>query len=435
MSAVLVEIVIILLLLVANGVFAMTEMAVVSSRKSRLKRLAAAGDRGARVALEFAESPNRFLPTVQIGITLVGLLAGAFGGITLAEHIAAQLQPLPALARYAEVIGVGVVVVSLTYLSLVIGELVPKRLALANPEAIASRMARPIDFISRLTRPGIRLLGASTDLVLWLLRVRPQKRPAISEDEVKLLMQEGKDAGVFHQAEPKMVESVLAFDRLPVKDIMTPRSKLVFLNRDDSHEAVWHKIVVSGHSNFPVYEGRRDRVVGVVSVKAIYANLAANVGVKLSDLMIPPLLFPATQTVTQLLDAFKKSGRHIALVTDAGGAVLGLVTLVDVLEAIVGEIPTLEERLKPVARQRDDGTWLVDGRFALDRLELLLGGVHLPRATDRDDETVAEFVSRQLQAPAREGAMFASQGYVFEIIDMDRQQIDKVFVAPEPAKA
>jgi len=427
MTALVIEIVIILLLLVANGVFAMTEMAVVSARKAKLKRLSDAGHAGAHVALELAESPNRFLPTVQIGITLVGLLAAAFGGITVAEQIAAALKPISALAPYAEALGLIVVVVALTYLSLIIGELVPKRLALANPEGIACRFARLMDRLSWLARPAIWVLGVSTDGVLRLLRAPPQKADAVSEEEVKLLLQEGMEAGVFHAAEPGMVESVLSFDRRPVQDIMTPREKLVFLNRDDSHETVWHKIVVSAHSHFPVYEGSRDRVVGVVSVKSIYANLAAGAGVKLADLMTPPVLVPATQTVTQLLEGFKKTGRHLALVTDQAGSVVGLVTLVDVLEAIVGEIPSLEDRLKPEARRREDGSWLVDGRFSMAQLGARLGA---PMSAP-EGQSVSGFATAQLGNALREGASFVWREHRFEIIDMDRQRIDKVLVTPE----
>lgn len=426
MTLLIIESLIILLLLLGNGVFSMSEMAVVSARKSRLRILAAGGDAGARVALELAESPNRFLPAVQLGITLVGLLAGAFGGITIAEQIAAALKPLPALTEYAEPIGVGVFVISLTFFSLVIGELVPKRLALANPELIASRMARPIDFLSRLSRPIVRLLGVSTDLVLWLLRAQPQKAPAISDDEVKVLLQEGLRAGVFHEAEPRMVESVLALDQRPVRDIMTPHEKLVFLNKEDSHEAVWHKIVVSGHSNYPVYEGQRDRVVGVVSVKAIYAHLAAGMPVRLSDLMLPPLTVPVTLTVTAMLEAFRKHRRHIAVVTDSTG-VAGLVTLVDVLEAIVGEIPSWEERLQPEARRREDGSWLVDGRFGLAKLEERLGF----QVVAPEGESVGAFAATQLGNAAREGSSFVWQEHEFEILDMDRERIDKVLVTPK----
>ena len=431
MSALIVEVVVILLLLVLSGVFAMTELAVVSSRKSRLRVMAADGNTGARSALALAESPNRFLPTVQVGITLVGLLAGAFGGITIAEEIAAVFKPLPGLAQYAEAIGVGVVVVALTYLSLVIGELVPKRMALARPEVIASRMARPMDFLSRLTRPIVRLLGASTDLVLRLLGARAAAAEAISNEEVNLLLEEGTKTGVFHQSEPRMVESVLAFDQRPVRDIMTPRKKLVFLNQDDPHEAVWHKIVASGHSNFPVYATSRDQVVGVISVKAIYANLAAGAGVKLADLMMPPLLVPATQTITGLLEGFKKTRRHIALVTDEARMVVGMVTLVDVLEAIVGEIPSLEERLRPQAVRRDDGSLLVDGGFSVARLAPLLGESPLAAALRQRCETLAAYATAQLGQSTNESAAFVREGVRFEIIDMDGSRIDKVLVSRE----
>ena len=431
MTALIIEIIVILLLLGVSGVFAMTELAVVSSRKSRLRVMAADGNAGAKAALTLAEAPNRFLPVVQIGITLVGLLAGAFGGITIAEEIAAALKPLPALSQYAEAIGVGVVVVTLTYLSLVIGELVPKRLALARPEVIASRMARPVELLSRLTQPAVWLLSASTDLVLRLLGARATKTAAISNEEVNLLLEEGMKTGVFHQSEPHMVESVLAFDQRPVRDIMTPREKLVFLNQDDPHAAVWHKIVVSGHSNFPVYAASRDQVVGVISVKAIYANLAAGAGVKLADLMTPPLLVPATQTITGLLERFKQTRRHIALVTDQAHTVIGLVTLVDVLEAIVGEIPSLEERLRPQALRRDDGSLLVDGGFAVARLAPLLGGSSLAAVLAQRCETLAAYATAQLGRPASEGAAFVREGVRFEIIDMDGSRIDKVLVSRE----
>jgi putative hemolysin len=322
-------------------------------------------------------------------------------------------------------------VVALTYLSLVIGELVPKRLALARPEVIASRMARPVEFLSRLTQPVVRLLGASTDLVLRLLGARAATTAAISNEEVNLLLEEGMRTGVFHQSEPRMVESVLAFDQRPVQDIMTPREKLVFLNQDDSREAVWHKIVVSGHSNFPVYAASREQVVGVISVKAIYANLAAGAGVKLADLMTPPLLVPATQTVTALLEGFKKTRRHIALVTDESRRVVGLVTLVDVLEAVVGEIPSLEERLRPQAFRRHDGSLLVDGGFSVAKLAPLLGESPLAAALAQRCETLAAYATAQLGQPANEGAAFVREGVRIEIIDMDGRRIDKVLVGRE----
>lgn len=433
MGEILTEFIIIFLLIVANGVFAMTEIAVVSARKARLKRLAQQGDLRAKAALDLAESPNRFLSTVQVGITLVGVLAGAFGGATVAEKIAEALKDVPPLAPYGNAIGIGVVVVVITYLSLIIGELVPKRLALSNPEGIARLMARPVSRLAALASPVVSFLGYSTDFVLRLLGVKDRQEERVSDEEVKVLMQEGMEAGVFHKAEPKMVESVLALDRLPVSEIMTPRAKIIFVNRADPHESVWHKIVVSGHSNFPVYEGNRDNVVGVVSVKAIYANLAANTGVKLGDLMSPPLVVPSTQTVALLLDAFKQSGRHVALVADEFGGIVGLVTLVDVLEAIAGDFPTQEERLKPEAKRRDDGTWLVDGFMEIQVLERSLPGLRFPREPGRDYETLAGFVVTYLGRVPKEGESFEWLNHQFEVIDMDRHRVDKVLITPAKA--
>jgi len=425
-TAIFIELLVITALFMANGLFAMAELAVVSARRVRLKHLAVNGSRSAAIALELAAAPNRFLPAVQTGITLVGLLAGAFGGITVAEQIGAALQQFPSVAPYSEAIGVACVVVGLTFLSLVIGELVPKRLALAHPERIACLVARPVDFLSRVARPAIRLLGWATDAVLWLLRVREQPAQTVTEEEVKLMMQEGVDAGVFDRAEPHMVESVLSFDARPAADIMTPRAKLVFLNQNDPHDAVWHKIVVSGHSNFPVSAGTRDRIVGVVSVKSVYANLAAGLPVRLADLMTRPLVVPEMTSVSALLARFRETGKHLAVLEDEGHQHIGMVTLVDVLEAIVGEMPSREERLKPEALRRDDGTYLVDGSFPLAGLAQLLGQSSLAVA----NETVGAFVSRQLGGGLKEGAAVPWGGWRAEVIDMDVSRVDKVLLTP-----
>jgi putative hemolysin len=267
MSTILTEVVVILMLLLANGVFAMTEIAVVSARRSRLRKLAEGGDARARTALALAESPNRFLATVQIGITLVGILAGAFGGATLAEEIGKALQSVPLLAQYGEGIGITCVVLGITVVSLVLGELVPKRIGLGNPDGIA--MAGPMHRLSIVAGPAVTFLGAATDSLPRVLGVKPVQQTVATDDEVKVLMQEGLRAGAFHKVESKMVESVLELDRLQVRDIITPGPKMIWLNRDDSHETVWHKMVVSSHSFFPVYVDNRDHVAGIVSVKAM----------------------------------------------------------------------------------------------------------------------------------------------------------------------
>ncbi len=432
MTIVLVEILIVLALFIANGVFAMSEMAVVSSRKSRLKQMAADGDAGAAAALRLAEAPNRFLPTVQIGITMIGLLAGAFSGATLAAVLAEQLKILSGFAPYADAMSVGLVVVALGFMSVIVGELAPKRIALAAPEKIASRLARPIEWLSRVAQPVVHVLSAATDVLLRLLRIRPGKPETVSEDEVRLLLREGRESGVFLKEEPRMVESVLSFDRRPVREIMTPRPKLVFVSLTDTQETLWHKIVVSGHSSYPVCAEDRDHIVGVVTVKSVYANLAAGTPVRVVDLLTTPLFVAPDEAVLDVLNEFKSTGVHLAVVRETDGRAVGLVTLVDVLEAIVGDIPSLEDRLRPEARQRPDGSWLVDGQYDLAKLPLQLGVAFAPPTSDAGT-TLAAFVGDQLAGHPREGDCFTCAGLRFEIIDMDRTSVDKVLIEAKPA--
>ena len=430
MNAILLETGVILLLLAANGVFAMTEIAVVSARKVRLRRLAETGDMKAKAALELAESPNRFLATVQVGITLVGVLAGAFGGATIAEEIAKRLQTFSLLAPYGEAIGIGTVVLAITFFSLILGELVPKRIGLNNPERIARLMAAPMNRLAWLASPLVRLLSASTELILRLIRLKKPQDPPETEEEVKVLIQEGVQAGVFDHREPEMVEGVLALDRLPVRDIMTPRAKIIWINQADPHEAIWHKIVVSEHSHYPVYDGSRDKVTGLLSLKAIYANLAAGIRVNVRDLLVPPMFVASSQTAASLLETFKRSGQHLALVTDEAGRIIGLVTPLDVMEAIVGEFPSPAERLKPEAKQRPEGSWLVDGVLPLETLEPVLARVRFPSAERRDYATIGEFAAARLGHTPREGETFDDQGCRFEILDMDGPRVDKLLITP-----
>lgn len=430
MSQVALEVSILFLLLLANGVFAMAEIAVVSAKKPRLRRLAEQGNGNARMALELAESPNRFLSTVQIGITLVGIFAGAFGGATLAAKLAVPIAEFAFLAPYADKIAFGLVVAVITYFSLVLGELVPKRFGLSNPEGVALAIARPMNWLSKVAGPMVSFLSVSTEALLRLLGFKPEKEVTVSEEEVRVMMQEGVRAGAFNKVESHIVHSALELDQLPVREIMTPRPKVIWLNRDDSHEQIWHKIVVSGHSHFPVYTGDRDHTVGVVSVKAIYANLAAGVGVRLKDLMLPPLVVPESQTVLQLVETFKQSGKHIAIVTDEFGSIVGLVTLNDVMEAIVGEFPSQGERAKPEARKRDDGSWLIDAMIDLETVEKALPGFKFGSNAYSEYQTLAGYVVKTLGHVPKEGETFEAQGYVFEVLDMDRHRVDKVLVMP-----
>lgn len=430
MSQVAFEIAILFLLLIANGVFAMAEIAVVSSKKARLRRLADQGNGRAKVALELAESPNRFLSTVQIGITLVGIFAGAFGGATLAAKLTGPIAQIEFLAPYADKIAFGLVVAVITYFSLVMGELVPKRFGLSNPESIAMLVARPMNWLAKFAGPVVSFLSVSTEALLRVLGFKPETEVAVSEEEVRVMMQEGVRAGAFNKVESQIVHSALELDQLPVREIMTPRPKVIWLNQDDPHDQIWHKIVVSNHSHFPVYQGNRDHTVGTVSVKAIYANLAAGVGVKLKDLMVAPLIVPESQTVLQLVETFKQSGKHIALVTDEFGSIAGLVTLNDVMEAVVGEFPSQGERAKPEAKQRDDGSWLIDAMIDLEAVERALPGFKFGGAAYSEYQTLAGFVVKSLGHVPKEGETFEAQGYLFEVLDMDRHRVDKVLVLP-----
>jgi putative hemolysin len=433
MNQMVFEIAIIFVLLVANGVFAMAEIAVVSAKKGRLRLLADQGRTGAKAALDLAESPNRFLSTVQIGITLVGIFAGAFGGATLAAKLAVPIATITTLAPYAEKISFGVVVAIITYFSLVLGELVPKRIGLSNPEGIAMRVAMPMNWLSRIAAPLVNFLTVSTDGLLRLVGFKPEKEAVVSEDEVRVLMQEGVRAGAFHKVESHIIHNTLELDLLEVREIMTPRPKVIWLNVNDPHEQIWHKIVVSNHSYFPVYERDRDHVVGIASVKAVYANLAAGIVVHLKDLVVPPLVVPATQTVLQLVEVFKKSGKHIAMVTDEFGSIVGLLTMNDVMEAIVGEFASQDARSRPDAKKRDDGSWLVDGMLDLDSVQQALPGFKLSSEAMGDTQTLAGFMMKAFGHVPREGEQLQAHGYTFEVLDMDRHRIDKVLVLKTPS--
>ncbi len=425
---VFIEILIIFLLLLANGVFAMAEIAVVSSRKGRLKKLAGEGATNAKAALLLAERPDRFLSTVQIGITLVGVLAGAFGGATLSGKLAVVVGRIPVLAPYATAIAIFLVVGAITYFSLIIGELVPKRIALSNPERRAMLVARPMTGLSVLAAPVVWILTISSDAALKFLGLNKEVEAPPSEEEVSHLIEQGTSAGVFHKAERAMVEGVLRLDERPVTSIMTRRPRIVWLNVADADDVNWRKIVTSGHSHFPVYEGTRDNVVGMVSVKALWANAAIGLPNGIRDHLVAPLLVPSSISAVQLLETFKKSGKHLALVTDEFGGIQGLVTLIDVMESIVGDMPEAGARHSPDAVQRDDGSWLVDGLMHVKELRRRFAMPSLPGEEDEDFETLAGFVADRLGRIPKTGEHFTVNGWRFEVVDMDHHRVDKVLL-------
>jgi len=408
----------------------MAEIAVVSSRKARLKTLADEGSARARAALALVEEPTRFLSTVQIGITLVGILAGAFGGARLSGKLAAWLtEHVPALAEYADGLAITAVVGAITYFSLIIGELVPKRIGLTNPEGKAMVMAAPMNALSRFALPFVWLLTVSTNGLLKALGLGSHKDAPPSEEEISHLIEQGTSAGVFHQAERAMVEGVLRLDERPVTEIMTRRTRIVWLDVNDTDEVNWRKIVASGHSQFPVYEGTRDHVLGMVSVKALWANSAIGLRNQLRDHLTQPLYVPQTITAVQLLETFKKSGKHLALVADEFGSIQGIVTLIDVMEAIVGDLPEPGDRKAPQAVQREDGSWLVDGGMDLEDFRGVFATGPLPGEEDEDFHTIGGFVVDRLGHIPVATEWVEWNGWRFEVADMDRHRVDKLLLS------
>ena len=436
MLSVPLELLIIALLLLANGVLAMAEIAMVSSRKTRLKKLAAKGDPRAQAALAIAEAPTRFLSTVQVGITLLGVVAGAFGGRTIAENLREYFALWPPIAEHAEALSLALVVGGITFASVIVGELVPKRLGLHAPERVALLLARPINLLSHLVAPVVAVLTFVTDRTLRLVGIGQPKEAPVTDDEVRELIAQGMSEGVFQRAEQQMVEGVLALDQRPVTTLMTPRPKIVFLNLDDPEEVNWRKIVTSGHSYFPVYQGHRDQIVGMVPVKALFAHSAIGLPTTLKNLLLPPLLVPEKIMATQLLEQFKKTGKHIAIVTDEFGAVQGLVTLIDVMEAIVGDLPEKGDRVQPEAKKRDDGSWLIDATLPTAELKTLLAlDVPLPNEASAEFQTLGGFVVTQFGRIPAAADRFDWGGWRFEVVDMDKRRVDKVLVSKTPPAA
>jgi putative hemolysin len=430
MSTITFEVLFILLLLVANGVFAMSELAIVSSRKARLQRMAAAGDARARAALELANSPDRFLSTIQIGITLVGILAGAFGGATIAEQLGAQISRVPALAEYGEAVGLGVVVLVITYLSLVVGELVPKRLALNNPERVARAVAGPMARLSRVASPFVRVLGVSTSAILHLLRLKASDEPPVTEEEIKVLIEQGAQAGVILEAEQEMVEGVFKLADRRVGALMTPRRDITWLNLNDPPEKLYAQISASPYSRFPVCAGALDNVVGVVKAKELLARCVSGAPLDLPAAMKRPLFVPDTRTALQVLEAFKGGRSHVAVVIDEYGAVEGLVTTNDILEAIVGDIAPAGARGEEAAVRREDGSWLLDGALPVEEFGDIFPTVRLPGDERGSYHTLGGFVMTHLGRVPRAADHFEWQGLRFEVVDMDGKRVDKVLVGP-----
>jgi putative hemolysin len=416
------------LLILANGIFAMSEMAVVTARKSRLQDWANKGDARARAALELANAPNRFLSAVQIGITVIGILAGAFGGRTLAERIAGYLSAVPELEPYSRAIGLGIVVVIITYFSLVIGELVPKRLALRHPESIAAFIAGPMRLVTKIAAPMVHLLSLSTDAVFRLFGGTHVQVPPVTEEEIKTLVQKGTEAGVFEESEQDLVEAVFNLGDRSARSLMTPRTQIVWLDLDDSVDAIIAKVVESNYSRFPVSSGNLDQVSGVIHAKHLLAQKAIGKAVDIRALMQEPLFVPRSVSALHVLELFKQTGKHIAFVVDEYGGIEGLLTHHDILEAIAGEIAIGEKHGEPKAVQRHDGSWLLDGMLAVEEFKELFHLEDLPGEKRDAYQTLGGFLFNQFGRVPAVAESFVWHNLRFEIVDMDGKRIDKVLV-------
>jgi len=426
------EIIILLLLFVLNGVFSMSEMAVVASRKARLQQLANAGNRRAANALALARNPTRFLSTIQVGITFVGIFSGAFGQAALANGLGQALAAYPAFAGYSDALALAIVVVAIAYLSLIIGELVPKRLALQNPEQIAALTAAPMSFLSLLASPIVSFLSGSTNLVLGLLGVTASRQSPVSEDEIRVLMEQGTRAGVFDQAEQRLVHNVLLLDELPLAAEMTPRLDVVFVDLDDATEENLEKIASSHHSRFPVCRGGPEDIVGVIHAKDILALNIAGENVDFAQCVQAPLFVPETLSCIRMLKTFKTSPLQIALVVDEYGDFQGLVTINDILEAIVGDLPSSHEEGEKLIVERAPGCWLIDGMLDLIELKELLGLRALPGEEVGTYHTLGGMVMVHLGRVPHPVETFDWHGYRFEVVDMDGTRVDKVLVTRLP---
>jgi putative hemolysin len=433
-SSVIFELTVLMGLILLNGFFAMAELSVVAARRERMQGLIEDGSAGAVVAMQLSKDPTQFLSTVQIGITLIGILAGALGGASLAGQLAPRLENLPLIGPYSQSISLAVVVGAITYLSVVIGELVPKRLALRSPERIAAAVSRPMALLSRISRPVVRLLTLTTEAILRLVGIRTSDMETpVSEEEIKILLEQGAEAGVFEEAELDMVESIFRFGDRQLRSIMTPRTEIVWLDINSDEAEIREVVRQSPHSRLPVCDGSIDKVIGVVAAKDFLAHCWTNEPVRLQEVAQAPLFLPETMSALRALERFKQTGIQLAFLVDEFGGIEGVVTLFDMMEGIVGDIPTLEEITDPPVVTREDGSLLVEGYLAVDDLKELLGLVELP--DEEDYSTLGGFVVEILGHLPRVSDHFEWQGWRFEVVDMDRNRVDKVLIerpAPNP---
>ncbi|MGB9153263.1 MAG: hemolysin family protein [Alphaproteobacteria bacterium] len=425
------EVGIVLLLVLLNGFFAMSELAIVSARRARLRQMAEDDNNGAQLVLDMGENPSSFLSIVQVGMTLNSILTGVFSGATLAEQFAVYLnETLPWIAPHGELAALVITVVGITYLNLVIGELVPKRIGLAYAEAIAVHVARTMSIFATIAAPVVWVLSCSTELILRILHLHNPSEQGVTEEEIKDLIAEGTESGALKPVEKDMLEGVMRLADRTVRSIMTPRMDMVWLNLDAPPREHKNIIRSSGYSRFPVARGDMEEILGIVHSKDLLNDSFDGINLSLKTAMRPPLIVPDTTPVFRLLEQFKRVGQHIAVVVDEYGSVEGLVSITDIVESITGGLPQRgrETVVKPV--QREDGNWLIDGMMPIDEVEALIDIKNMRGAGDF--QTMGGFMIDHLGHIPTAGDHFQWEGAHFKVVDMDGRRVDKVIVTPPP---
>jgi len=423
----LIEIFVVLLLILLNGFFAMSELAVVNSRRGRLEQLAEQGQSGARAALALADDPKSFLARVQIGVTFTAIVAGTFSGATLAKRLQDFLLAYPVVGPYAQPIAIGIVVVAVTYLTLVVGELVPKHVALKDPEAIASRVARPLTFLTKAAAPLVAFLNRSTDFIVGLLGLRPGFERPVTEEEIHDVLEQGEKSGAIHTAERDMIEGVLDLADRAVRTIMTPRPDVIWIDLEDTNDATLRKLRECHHAQLLVSRGSIDEIAGVVSKQDLFDQSLNNGSLDVEGALRKPLILHEGASILRTLDLFRKTPVHSAVIVDEYGSIQGIVTRTDLLEVLAGDLPNISAESEPKVERRDDGAFLIDGTIPISEVADLLGLDGLPHG---DYLTLAGFMLSQLQHVAQADAHFAWGQWRFQIAEMDGHRIEKVLVRP-----
>jgi putative hemolysin len=426
------DIALLLFLILLNGFFSMAEMAVVSSRKARLQRLADDDSPGAQSALALHTEPSNFLSAIQVGITSVGILSGAIGEGVLADPLAEHLAGIPFLAPYARGIALTIVVVGLTYFTVVIGELVPKRLALLAPEGIASLIARPMMLFAESVRPLVWLFTNSSGLLLHLAGARRKDEPPVTDEEINVLMEQGAEAGVFHESEQAIVSNVLRLDEQRIAAIMTHRNDIYQIDLAEPEEVIRRRIAESPYTRIVVCREGLEHIVGLLRTSDLLKAALEGAPLDVEAHLRPPLYVPEGVTTTRLLENFRKARAQCALIVDEYGELEGLVTLTDVLTAIVGDIPSSDIAEEQDVVAREDGSWLMDGSVPVERFKSVLA-IEEELPGEEEFNTLGGFVMHTLGRVPVVADHFEWNGWRLEVVDMDRKRVDKVLVAPAAA--